>query len=135
MSNKILVVEDDEINRKFFVTLLEQRGYEVVEALDGLTAIERIAKESPSLVLMDIGLPKVSGHEVLRACKERGLLGGTKVYAMTGSADAEVREAGFDGIITKPVRAGEFLKIVEGILHVNTGEGEASGNQEDTGRR
>ena len=119
MPIKILVVEDDEINRKFFVSLLMQGGYDVVEAADGRTAVELIAQESPSLVLMDICLPKMSGYEVLRACKEKGLLGGTKVYALTGSAEPEVGEAGFDGIITKPVRVREFLSTVEEILHVH----------------
>src|SRR3989337_968079 len=98
MPKKILVVEDDEINRKFFVSLLQQGGHEVVEAADGLTAVELITKGSLSLVLMDIDLPKMSGDEVLKACKEKGLLGGTKVYALTASAETAVWEAGFEGI-------------------------------------
>ncbi len=119
MPKKILVIEDDEINRKFFVSLLKEGGYEVVEAADGQAAIELIAKESPSLILMDIVLPRMSGYEVLRTCKEKGLLGGSKVYALTASAETEVMEAGFDGIITKPIRVREFLRTVGEILHVH----------------
>jgi len=128
MPKKILVIEDDEINRKFFVSLLKEGGYEVVEAADGQTAIELIAKEALSLILMDIVLPKMSGYEVLRACKEKGLLGSTKVYALTASAESEVGEAGFDGIITKPVRVREFLRTVQEILHVREEEREARRN-------
>jgi two-component system cell cycle response regulator DivK len=124
---KILVVEDDEMNRKLFVSLLREGGYKVVEAADGRTAVDLIARESPSLVLMDINLPKMSGYEVLRTCKEKGLLGGTKVYALTASAEAEVGKAGFDGIMTKPVRVREFLSTVEEILHGHK-EKEATGN-------
>lgn len=116
MPKKILVVEDDEINRKLFVSLLQERGYDVVEAADGEAAIELIAKESPSLILMDIILPKMSGYEALKACRERGLLGGSKVFALTASTEAELKDAGFDGIITKPVRVREFLKAVEESL-------------------
>ena len=128
MPKKILVIEDDEINRKFFVSLLKEGGYEVVEAADGQTAIELIAKEALSLILMDIVLPKMSGYEVLKACKEKGLLGSTKVYALTASAESEVGEAGFDGIITKPVRVREFLRTVQEILHVREEEREARRN-------
>jgi len=128
MPIKILVVEDDEINRKLFVSLLREGGYEVAEAADGRTAVELIERESPSLVLMDINLPKMSGYEVLRTCKEKGLLGGAKVYALTGSAEAEVMEAGFDGIITKPVRVREFLSTVGAILHGHKEEREATEN-------
>ncbi|MCL4475565.1 MAG: response regulator [Nitrospirae bacterium] len=128
MPKKILVIEDDEINRKFFVSLLKEGGYEVVEAADGQTAIELIAKEALSLIFMDIVLPKMSGYEVLKACKEKGLLGSTKVYALTASAESEVGEAGFDGIITKPVRVREFLRTVQEILHVREEEREARRN-------
>lgn len=120
MATKILVIEDDEINRKFFVTLLEEEGYEVVEAADGQAAMESIARECPSLILMDIVLPKMSGYEVLRACKEKGLMGDAKVYALTASVESEARGAGFDGVIIKPVRVKEFLKTVLEILQGRT---------------
>ena len=116
MSKKILVVEDDEINRRLFVSLLVEAGYRVAEAADGEAAFEAIIRENPSLILLDITLPKMSGYEVLSACKEKGLLGGAKVYALTASLEPDVRGAGFDGIITKPVRVREFLRTVGEIL-------------------
>jgi CheY-like chemotaxis protein len=128
MPGKILIVEDDAINRRFFTSLLAAGGYEVLEAVDGISAIELIARESPSLVLMDIGLPRMNGHDALKACREKKLLGRTKVYALTASGEAEVGEAGFDGIITKPVRVKEFLKAVRDILDVCGDEGEARRN-------
>ena len=119
MAKKILVVEDNEMNRKLFVSVLRERGYEVSEAADGEEAIARIKIESPSLILMDILLPGVNGCEVLRACKDKGLLHNAKVYALTASVMPEIYEAGFDGIIQKPVKIFEFLKTVEKTLEVD----------------
>ena len=113
MAGKILVIEDDEVNRKLFVSLLRERGYEVSEAADGQQAMERIEREAPSLILMDIVLPKMSGLEVLRTCRAKGLLQRSKVYALTASEIPEIDGAEFDGIIRKPVRVREFLHIIE----------------------
>lgn len=113
MTRKILVVEDNELNRKLFVSLLREKSYEVSEASDGREAVEIIRNLSPSLVLMDIILPTVSGLEVLRTCRDEGLLENTKVYALTASVDDEIHDAGFDGIITKPVKIADFLRSVE----------------------
>jgi two-component system cell cycle response regulator DivK len=118
MPKKILIVEDDEMNRKLFVTILEGRNYEILEATDGEEAIDMIRKESPSLILMDMILPKMSGIEVFKACRDEGLLDNTKVYALTAAATPEVYNAGFDGIITKPIRIKEFLATVEEALEV-----------------
>lgn len=118
MIKKILVVEDNELNRKFFVSVLREQGHAVMEATNGREAIALIADELPVLVLMDIALPDMNGDEVLRTCRERGVLGGTKVYALTASAMSDVRDAGFDGIIPKPVRVLDFLETVQRTLEV-----------------
>jgi len=118
MIQKILVVEDNEINRKLFVSVLRERGYAVMEAANGRDAIAFIANESPVLVLMDIVLPDMNGDEVLRTCKEKGVLGRTKVYALTASALSDIRDAGFDGIIPKPVRVLDLLDTVQKTLDV-----------------
>ncbi len=119
MPKKILVVEDDEMNRKLFVSILENRGYEMLEATDGEEAVDMIRRESPSLILMDMILPKINGMDVFRTCKNEGLLDNTKVYALTAAATSEVYNAGFDGIITKPIRIKEFLATVEEALEVS----------------
>lgn len=116
---RILVVEDDDMNRKLFGSLLREKGYDVVEATDGEEAIELIRGKAPSMVLMDISLPKINGSDVLRICREKGLLDNTKVYALTGSVSKDIDEAGFDGIITKPIRVSEFLNTVKTSLEVN----------------
>lgn len=113
---RILVVEDNEINRKLFGSLLREKGYQVLEAADGEEAIAAIQKDPPALVLMDITIPKVSGLEVLRICRGKGLLDNTKVYALTASASDDVFDAGFDGIIRKPVKVQDFLNTVEKTL-------------------
>jgi len=113
MTRKILVVEDDEVNRKLFVSLLRERGYEVTEAADGQQAVREIERGAPSLILMDIVLPKMSGYEVLRTCREKGLLHSSKVYALTASEMPEIQASGFDGIITKPVKVREFLNTID----------------------
>lgn len=115
---KILVVEDDETNRKLFGSLLREKGYHVFEASDGDEAIALIQKESPSLVLLDVFLPKVNGPDVLRICREKGFLNSTKVYALTGSESSDICDAGFDGIIRKPIKVMDFLRIVEKTLEV-----------------
>jgi len=119
MMKKILVVEDNEINRKLFVSVLQERGHAVLEAATGRDAITLIANESPLLVLMDIILPDMNGDEVLRVCKEKGVLGRTKVYALTALGSSDIRDSGFDGIIPKPVRVLDLLNTVEKTLEVN----------------
>ncbi len=110
---RILVVEDNDINRRLFSSLLREKGYIVLEAADGEEAIEVVQRESPSLVLLDITLPKVSGLDVLKICRGRGLLDNAKVYALTASDSDDIFDAGFDGIIRKPVKVLDFLKTVE----------------------
>lgn len=119
MIKKILVVEDNEINRKLFVSVLRERGHAVMEAANGSEAIALIANEVPVLVLMDIVLPDMNGDEVLRICKDKGVLGATKVFALTASAPSDIRDVGFDGIIPKPVRVLDLLKTVQHALEIH----------------
>ncbi|HAM51697.1 MAG TPA: hypothetical protein DCP92_13820 [Nitrospiraceae bacterium] len=116
MKGKILIVEDDTVNRTFFESLLREKGYQVLSAMDGEEALALIKRESPSLILIDVSIPKVTGVEVLRQSREQGLLTGKKVYALTGSLAREIEEAGFDGIITKPVRLEQFLETIKKAL-------------------
>ncbi len=116
---KILVAEDNDLNRKLFVSLLREKGYHVLEASDGEEAIGLIQKESPLLVLMDIVMPKVGGADVLSICREKGFLDNTKVYALTGSEPKDICDSGFDGIIRKPIMVLDFLDAVEKALVVS----------------
>ncbi len=116
LRSKVLVVEDDEANRKLFGSLLREKGYDVFEAADGEEAVVLIQRESPALVLLDISLPKLNGSEVLGICRRKNLLDRTKVYALTGSEPKDILEAGFDGIIRKPIKVMNFLDVVEKTL-------------------
>lgn len=70
MNKKILIVEDEEILRSLLSDKLREEGFEVIEAIDGETGLEKIKKEKPDLVLLDLVLPGIDGYEVLRRAKE-----------------------------------------------------------------
>lgn len=112
MVKKILIVEDDELNRKLFQSILFEAGYDVLVAADGDEAIDVIRRESPDLILLDIIMPKKSGLEVIRTLKDEGLLKNSKVYALTATYLNEKDSKSFDGIITKPIRITDFKEIV-----------------------
>lgn len=113
MVKKILIVEDDELNRKLFQSLLHEAGYDVLAAADGDEAIEIMRKESPDLILLDIIMPGKSGLEVLKILKDEGLLRSSKVYALTATYLSEKDVKNFDGVITKPIRIIEFKETVK----------------------
>lgn len=112
MVKKILIVEDDELNRKLFQSILHEAGYDVLAAADGDEAIEIMRKESPYLILLDIIMPGKSGLDVLKTLKDEGLLRDSKVYALTATCLSEKDVLNFDGVITKPIRIIEFKETV-----------------------
>lgn len=113
MVKKILIVEDDELNRKLFQSILYEAGYDVLAAANGDEAIGIMRKESPDLILLDIIMPGKSGLEVVKILKDEGLLKGSKVYALTATYLSEEDALNFDGIITKPIRIKEFKESVK----------------------
>jgi len=123
---KILVVEDDEDNRELLCKLLVAQGYEVFEAGDGGEAIEIAEAKSPDLVLMDMGLPSVSGFDATRAIKAKQNLADVPIVALTAFAMEQdrkkVMEAGCDGFITKPYDIFDLLDCIKEFLR-NGGNG------------
>lgn len=113
MVKKILIVEDDELNRKLFQSILIEAGYDVLVAADGDEALEIIRKESPFLILVDIIMSGKSGLEVVRDLRREGILKDSRVYALTATYLNETDSSYFDGIITKPIRIREFKEIVK----------------------
>lgn len=111
---KLLVVEDNEINRDMMVRRLQRRGFTIVTAIDGQQAVEMARTEKPDLILMDMSLPVLDGWEATRQIKSDP---GTKhipvvgltAHAMVGDRDQALK-AGCDEYATKPV---EFEKLVE----------------------
>jgi two-component system, cell cycle response regulator DivK len=116
----ILIVEDNEKNRKLERDVLQFHGYRTVEAETGEEGV-RLARESlPALVLMDIQLPGISGIEALRRLRDDSETQGIAVMAVTASAMMQDRQAilaaGFDGYLSKPISLKEFVAAVRALL-------------------
>jgi len=117
---KILLVEDNEMNRDMLSRRLERRGYEVVVAVDGEEGVDKAASESPDLILMDMSLPKIDGWEATRLIREDETRRGLPIIALTAHAMAGDREkaleAGCDDYDTKPVELPRLLEKIESLL-------------------
>lgn len=117
---RILLVEDNEMNRDMLSRRLERRGYSVLCALDGQQGIDVAIREKPDLILMDMSLPVVDGWEATRRLKADPAVRGIPVIALTAHAMAsdeqQAREAGCDDFDTKPVELPRLLQKIEGLL-------------------
>ncbi len=113
---RILVVEDNEMNMKLFRDVLIATGYRTLEATTGAEAVELAAEHRPDLVLMDIQLPDVDGVHALRRLRASRRTAGIPVLAVTAQAMHGDRErflaAGFDGYVSKPVNVRELIGTV-----------------------
>lgn len=120
MKPVILVVEDNERNRKLVRTILEFRGFEVVECEDGEPALQLAKDCKPQLVLMDIQLPKVDGITALKRLRADPETAAIPVLAVTASVTPGERDkvvaAGFNGYLGKPIDLLEFNAMVDRIL-------------------
>lgn len=116
---KILLVEDNEINRDMMVRRLQRRGHTIISAVDGRQAVEMALSEKPDLILMDMSLPVMDGWEATRQIKQCADLHDTPVIGLTAHAMAGDRmqalAAGCDEYASKPV---EFDKLMELILRI-----------------
>ncbi len=116
----ILIVEDNERNRKLVRDILGLRGYRVAEAETGEEAVRLARQLRPDLVLMDIQLPGISGIEALGRLRADEATRGIPVIAVTASAMTHDRQkimaAGFDAYQTKPINVKDFLAAVQAIL-------------------
>ena len=117
---RILVVEDQEDNRRILRDLLTSVGYEVLEATTGEDGVVAAARHRPDLILMDIQLPGMDGIAALRELRADAATRAIPVIAVTASAMTHDRQrilaAGFDGYQTKPIRVLEFLAAVRELL-------------------
>lgn len=117
---KILLVEDNEMNRDVLARRLQRRGYDVVFAFDGLEGVAAAAREVPDLILMDVGLPGIDGLEATRRLKAADATRTIPVIALTAHAMADDRgramEAGCDDYDTKPVDLARLLGKMESLL-------------------
>jgi CheY-like chemotaxis protein len=117
---KVLLVEDNEMNRDMLSRRLVKRGYEVVVALDGEQGLAMARAEAPALVLMDMSLPGMDGWEATRRLKAMPETRGIPVIGLTAHAMAGDREkaiaAGCDDFDTKPVELLRLLEKIEALL-------------------
>ena len=116
----VLVVEDNERNRKLVRTILEFRGYEVVECEDGEPSLELARRHKPVLVLMDIQLPKMNGVEALKRLRGDPDTQAIPVIAVTASVTPSERErvvsAGFNAYISKPIDVMTFGPMIDKVM-------------------
>lgn len=117
---KILLVEDNEMNRDVMFRLLSRRGYQVVFAEDGEAALDQASLERPDLVLMDISLPKIDGYEATRRLRSTDSGKGIPIIALTAHAMTSDREKAFEAgctdFETKPVEFPRLLAKIESYL-------------------
>jgi CheY-like chemotaxis protein len=117
---KILLVEDNEMNRDMLSRRLEKRGYTVVLAVDGAAGIAQAKAEKPDLILMDMSLPVIDGWEATRQIRSDAAIAATPIIALTAHAMSSDREkclvAGCDEFDTKPVELPRLLAKIEELL-------------------
>jgi two-component system cell cycle response regulator DivK len=122
---QILVVEDQEDNRTILRDLLTSAGFEVLEAVTGEEGIQMAEAHRPDLILMDIQLPVVDGHEATRRIKSNPTLSAIPIIAVTSYAmsgdEMEAMRAGCDGYISKPFSPRSLLATVRDILTRSAG--------------
>lgn len=119
--SKLLLVEDNEMNRDMFSRRLQRRGYEVVEAVDGEEGVNLARSEDPDLVLMDMSLPVVDGWEAARRLKAGMETAAIPILALTAHAMSNDRdkalEAGCDDYDTKPIEFSRLLVKIEFLFN------------------
>ena len=117
---KILLVEDNEMNRDMLSRRLQRRGYEVLTAVDGESGLAMTRAEAPTLVLMDMSLPGIDGWEATRQLKADPATQGIPIIALTAHAMAGDREkalaAGCDDFDIKPIDLDRLLGKIEALL-------------------
>ena len=116
MAKRVLVVEDNDLNRKLFCDLLSAHGFAVEGLADGREVMEFV----PGLIIMDIQLPHVSGLELIEAIKadrDLRLIPIMAVTAYAGKGDEDrIRAAGAEGYVSKPVSIGPFMAAVNALV-------------------
>jgi two-component system cell cycle response regulator DivK len=120
LPKKILIVDDNQDSRELVVKILKNKGYQLIEAIDGEDALEKAIAERPDLILMDISIPKIDGYEVTRRLKSRKEFKYTPIIALTAHAmkgDREkAMESGCEGYIAKPINIHELPDLIKSYL-------------------
>ena len=127
MANElILIVEDNEKNRKLVRDVLQFKGYRTIEAETGEDGVAFALQHKPDLILMDYQLPGIDGIEAFRRIRNASATAHIPIVAVTASAMPEeakkMKEAGFDGFQTKPINVKEFVQAVAAVFSGKTAE-------------
>lgn len=121
---KVLLIEDNEMNRDMLSRRLKRQGYQVIVAVDGKQGISKAQSEMPDLILMDMSLPEIDGWEATRQLKADTTLQHIPIIALTAHAMAGDREkaveAGCDDYETKPVEFRRLVAKIETLLGKET---------------
>jgi two-component system cell cycle response regulator DivK len=120
MTKRILVVEDNDLNRKLFCDVLSAGGFTVEPVADGRDVMERARIFVPNLVVMDIQLQDISGLDLIASLKNDTELADVPVLAVTAYAgkgdEQRIRDSGAEGYLSKPVSIGPFMAAVKGLV-------------------
>jgi CheY-like chemotaxis protein len=135
--SKILMAEDNAVNRELLRELLESRGHTVSEACDGQEALDIMESEKPDVLLLDIGMPVLDGFAVVRKIRENPRLASLPIVAITAYAMQGDREkilsSKFDGYLSKPVNAHSLDEELHRLLSKRVDQ-DISENQSAGGR-
>ncbi|MBB4636584.1 response regulator [Longimicrobium terrae] len=116
----VVIIEDNLDNRMIYRTILEHYGYEVLEAGDGQSGVQLVRDTLPDVVLMDISIPIIDGHQATRMLKADPVTASIPVMALTAHAMAEDRqraaEAGCDAYLAKPAEPKQVLAEVQRLI-------------------
>jgi two-component system cell cycle response regulator DivK len=127
---KVLLVEDNEMNRDMLSRRLQRKGFEVVMALDGAEGVAMAQSENPDLILMDMSLPVMSGWDATRSLKSDPSTRAIPVIALTAHAmesdRQKAKEAGCDDYDTKPINLPVLLKKIDDLLQTRSAESRSS---------
>ena len=120
MSEKILIIDDNEQNRKLFGFILQNFGYEIIESENGEDGLKLAKENHPGLILMDIQMPVIDGAEAFRILRSEPETKDIPVIALTSYAMRGDREKfleqGFNGYISKPINVKEFMNAIKSVL-------------------
>lgn len=120
MGQKILVVEDNELNLKLFCDLLRAHAYEAEPVRDGREAVDTARSFGPDLIIMDIQMPHISGLELIEQLKADEELKAIPIMAVTAYAakgdEERIRDAGAEGYVSKPISVIRFVEAVKALL-------------------
>ena len=122
----ILLAEDNAVNQRLAMRLLEKEGHTVVVVNDGRQALAAFESEAFDLILMDVQMPEMNGYEVTAAIREKERAAGThiSIVAMTAHAMKGDRErcldAGMDGYVSKPIKSAQLLQAIEEVISLRS---------------